>query len=287
MQQLHDADELHYTGAGYVRGSYLDEVKGVPVQSVSGRTLRRWRVRCPNIGTPPKSPWPSLSELSRRHPTRATWSTVRSAAAEPAVRDPGAGTLVDKVDISIHAIHVIEHRLYPESSAPPSCRRRRGYLPTLRPTTLARDRPSIPVVGQLLDRRAHYLKEVEEGADRGDGEIFFPNGPGRPYGRLITSVKAGRISPRPWCVSCAASLSASEPKWAYLCALSRLTRRNGARSSRCRSGAGRAPKNAAHPDHEHSRLVCGTPSAFAAPPSNNSPPAILAGSPITQQIEAR
>ena len=39
----------------------------------------------------------------------------------------------------------------------------------------------------------HLLKEVKKGKDRGiDGELFFPNGPGRPYGRLLTSVKAGK-----------------------------------------------------------------------------------------------
>ena len=39
----------------------------------------------------------------------------------------------------------------------------------------------------------HRLTEVKKGADRGiDGELFFPNGPGRPYGRMLTSVKGGK-----------------------------------------------------------------------------------------------
>jgi site-specific DNA-methyltransferase (adenine-specific) len=38
----------------------------------------------------------------------------------------------------------------------------------------------------------HALREQKKGADRGvDGELFFPNGPGRPWGRLLTSVKGG------------------------------------------------------------------------------------------------
>lgn len=38
----------------------------------------------------------------------------------------------------------------------------------------------------------HALREQKRGADRGvDGDVFFPNGPGRPWGRMITSVKGG------------------------------------------------------------------------------------------------
>jgi site-specific DNA-methyltransferase (adenine-specific) len=38
----------------------------------------------------------------------------------------------------------------------------------------------------------HALREQKKGADRGiDGELFFPNGPGRPWGRMLTSVKGG------------------------------------------------------------------------------------------------
>jgi adenine specific DNA methylase Mod len=39
----------------------------------------------------------------------------------------------------------------------------------------------------------HALREnLKKGADRGiDGELFFPNGPGRPWGRMLTSVKGG------------------------------------------------------------------------------------------------
>lgn len=38
----------------------------------------------------------------------------------------------------------------------------------------------------------HALREQKKGADRGiDGELFFPNGPGNPWGRMLTSVKGG------------------------------------------------------------------------------------------------
>lgn len=45
----------------------------------------------------------------------------------------------------------------------------------------------------------HALREQKKGADRGiDGEIFFPNGPGRPWGRMLTSVKGGeQVGPVP------------------------------------------------------------------------------------------
>ncbi|MEL6753221.1 MAG: restriction endonuclease [Pseudomonadota bacterium] len=37
------------------------------------------------------------------------------------------------------------------------------------------------------------MKEVKRGRDRGiDGEIFFPGGPGKGYGRILTSVKGGK-----------------------------------------------------------------------------------------------
>jgi site-specific DNA-methyltransferase (adenine-specific) len=44
----------------------------------------------------------------------------------------------------------------------------------------------------------HALREQKKGADRGiDGELFFPNGPGRPWGRMLTSVKGGlNIGPK-------------------------------------------------------------------------------------------
>ena len=41
----------------------------------------------------------------------------------------------------------------------------------------------------------HFLNEIKKGADRGvDGEIRFKNGPG-PWGRIVTSVKGGKVTP--------------------------------------------------------------------------------------------
>jgi len=38
----------------------------------------------------------------------------------------------------------------------------------------------------------HAIREQKKGPDRGiDGELFFPNGPGRSWGRMLTSVKGG------------------------------------------------------------------------------------------------
>ena len=101
------------------------------------------------------------------------------------------------IDVSIHAIHVIETRL------------RDAFGPRRVPTA-----EGIPADYEFAARLAttnpfqfqwwanylvgvHRLTEVKRGADRGiDGELFFPNGPGRRYGRVLTSVKGGRhVSP--------------------------------------------------------------------------------------------
>ena len=97
------------------------------------------------------------------------------------------------IDVSIHSIHVIEERL----------RERFGQARVPKPLGIPADYESAAALAAsnpfqfqwwanyLLG--VHVLKEVKKGADRGiDGEMFFPNGPARPYGRLLISVKAGK-----------------------------------------------------------------------------------------------
>ncbi len=195
MQRMHDGGELHYTKTGYVRGKrYLDEVEGVPVQSV----------------------WNDIAPLAGRMPERIGYPTQKpvalleriiKASSNPGdvVLDPfcGCGTAVHAaqalgrqwigIDISIHAIHVIEHRLA-EAFGGPAVPKAEGIPADFETAAqLAKDNPFQFQWWANYLIGVHYLKEVKKGADRGvDGELFFPNGPGRPYGRLITSVKAGK-----------------------------------------------------------------------------------------------
>lgn len=113
MQQMHDAGQLHYTRTGYVRGKlYLDETKGVPVQSV----------------------WTDIASLAGRMPERLDYPTQKpvalleriiSATTNPdsVVLDPfcGCGTSIHAaqkvgrswtgIDITHLAISLIERRL--------------------------------------------------------------------------------------------------------------------------------------------------------------------------------
>lgn len=124
------------------------------------------------------------------------------------VLDPfcGCGTAIEAaeknhrhwigIDIAVHAIKVIEGRL--------------GRLTKNLGATVKYDIEGMPrdfeSALKLAERDkyqfqwwANYLfnphalrQNLKKGADRGiDGELFFPNGPGRPWGRMLTSVKGG------------------------------------------------------------------------------------------------
>ncbi|MEH0195170.1 DNA methyltransferase [Caulobacter sp. CCNWLY153] len=124
------------------------------------------------------------------------------------VLDPfcGCGTTIEAaenagrqwigIDIAVHAIKVIEGRLA----------NREGGTPRYELEGMPRDFASAM---KLAERdkyqfqwwanylfNPHALREQKKGADRGiDGELFFPNGPGRPWGRMLTSVKGGHTGP--------------------------------------------------------------------------------------------
>jgi site-specific DNA-methyltransferase (adenine-specific) len=126
------------------------------------------------------------------------------------VLDPfcGCGTTIEAaeragrhwigIDIAVHAVKVIEGRLI-------DLENERGTKVSYDIELLPRDFASAL---KLAERdkyqfqwwanylfNPHALREHQKkGADRGiDGELFFPNGPGRPWGRLLTSVKGGKV----------------------------------------------------------------------------------------------
>jgi len=126
------------------------------------------------------------------------------------ILDPfcGCGTTVDAaeradrmwigIDIAVHAVKVIEGRLI-------GLGKKRNHPVTYDIELLPRDFASAVKLAEKDKYQfqwwANYLfnphalrEKGKKGADRGiDGELFFPNGPGRPWGRMLTSVKGGKI----------------------------------------------------------------------------------------------
>lgn len=129
---------------------------------------------------------------------------IRSSSNEgETVFDPfcGCGTTIDAaqragrkwigIDIAIHAIKVIEARLaeqfpglsYGVEGIP------RDFASAVR--LAEADKYQFQWWANYLFN-PHALREQKKGMDRGvDGDLFFPNGPGRPWGRMLTSVKGG------------------------------------------------------------------------------------------------
>lgn len=181
----------------------------------NGKPYRKLRME-DDTGAPIGSCWTDISSINPQADEREGYPTQKplalldriitaSSDEGGVVLDPfcGCGTTVHSaerlkrqwigIDVSVHAIHVIENRMEREFGA--------GRVP--KAIGIPADFDS---AAALADRDpfqfqwwanyllgVHLLKEVKKGMDRGiDGEIFFPNGPGRPYGRLLTSVKAGK-----------------------------------------------------------------------------------------------
>jgi site-specific DNA-methyltransferase (adenine-specific) len=97
------------------------------------------------------------------------------------------------IDIAFHAIRVIEDRLLKQFGS--SCCYDLSGIP--RDVESAhklaeRDKYQFQWWANYLVG-VHSFRETKKGADRGiDGEMFFMNGPGRPWGRILTSVKGGK-----------------------------------------------------------------------------------------------
>jgi adenine specific DNA methylase Mod len=171
----------------------LDEMKGIAIgdcwtdiNAINSQAVER-------MGYPTQKPVALLERI-----------ISASSLSDATILDPfcGCGTTVDAaqrlgrqwigIDIAVHAIKVIEARLTREF---------KGAV-TYSLEGLPRDFASAVKLAEpdkyqfqwwanyLFD--PHALREHKRGADRGvDGEIFFPNGPGRPWGRMLTSVKGG------------------------------------------------------------------------------------------------
>ena len=150
-----------------------------------------------------------ISAEREGYPTQkplALLERIISVSSNPGdvILDPfcGCGTTVDAaekmgrswvgIDIAVHAVKIIEARL----------KRRHGVSP-YKVDGMPRDFASAV---KLAERdpfqfqwwanylfNPHALRNTKKGADKGvDGEIWFPNGPGREWGRLLISVKAGQ-----------------------------------------------------------------------------------------------
>jgi site-specific DNA-methyltransferase (adenine-specific) len=170
---------------------FLDEQEGVPVSSVWTDIPAVNAMAEERIGYPTQKP---LALLDR----------IIAASSNPGdvVLDPfcGCGTTIEAaqranrswigIDIAIHATKVIAARIGNEATG----RYRLEGIP--------RDFESALRLAETNKYQfqwwANYLfnphafREQKKGADRGiDGELFFPNGPGRPWGRMLTSVKGG------------------------------------------------------------------------------------------------
>jgi len=197
LDRLDFRGEIHWpANGGWPRRIALEpfdpDARVVPVGDVWTDVDRLNQTAKERLGYPTQKP---LALLER----------IISASSRPGdvVLDPfcGCGTTVEAaqrlgrtwigIDVAIHAIKVIEARLS----------ERLGSV-AYQLEGMPRDYES---ARQLAERdkyqfqwwanylfNPHALREQKKGADRGiDGEIYFPNGPGRRWGRLLTSVKGG------------------------------------------------------------------------------------------------
>ncbi|MBV6489554.1 MAG: hypothetical protein GHHEDOFH_03540 [Pseudorhodoplanes sp.] len=174
----------------------LDDAKGAPLQDVWTDIKAIHNLARERLGYPTQKP---LALLDR----------IINASTKPGalILDPfcGCGTTIESaetlgrdwigIDVAVHAVKVIEARLGDLAE-------RSGKKPTYQTEGMPRDFESAK---KLAERdkyqfqwwanylfNPHALREQKKGADRGiDGELFFPNGPGRPWGKMLTSVKGG------------------------------------------------------------------------------------------------
>lgn len=195
MQQMHDAGELHYTKTGYVRGKlYLDQTKGVPVQSL-------WTDIAPLAGK-----MPERLDYPTQKPVALLERIVASSTNEgDIVLDPfcGCGTTIHAaqklgrvwigIDVTHLAISLIERRL--KEAFPDILFEVHG---TPKDIDGARDlaiRDKYQFqwwAVSLIDAQPFAGKK--KGADGGiDGLIYFRSFP-RTTERAIVSVKGGGVS---------------------------------------------------------------------------------------------
>jgi site-specific DNA-methyltransferase (adenine-specific) len=172
---------------------YLDKMPGLPVTNLWDDIHPVNAMARERLGYPTQKP---LTLLERIIQTSSNEGDL--------ILDPfcGCGTTIEAserlkrewigIDVAVHAIKVIEGRLL----------ERLGDKVKYQIEGMPRDFESAV---KLAERdkyqfqwwanylfNPHAIREQKKGADRGvDGELFFPNGPGRPWGRMLTSVKGG------------------------------------------------------------------------------------------------
>lgn len=197
LDRLDFRGEIHWpANGGWPRRIALEpfdpNTRKVPVGDVWTDIDRLNQTAKERLGYPTQKPLALLERI-----------ILASSRPGDVVLDPfcGCGTTVEAaqrlgrtwigIDVAIHAIKVIEARLT----------ERLGAV-AYQLEGMPRDYES---ARQLAERdkyqfqwwanylfNPHALREQKKGADRGiDGEIYFPNGPGRRWGRLLTSVKGG------------------------------------------------------------------------------------------------
>jgi len=199
MRKYDREDRLHFPEKddGKLRlKMYLDESPGVKVQNIWSDIPAVNSQAQERIGYPTQKPLALLERIIH----------VSSNAGD-LVLDPfcGCGTTIEAaqqagrqwigIDVAVHAIKIIEARL--EGLAD-----RIGADVKYRVEGMPRDFESAKRLAEKDKYQfqwwanylfnPHALREQKRGADRGiDGELFFPNGPGRPWGKMLTSVKGG------------------------------------------------------------------------------------------------
>lgn len=200
LDRLDAAGRIHWPhkeGGMPQRKRYVDELPGMPLQDLVLDIKPVHNVGQERLGYPTQKPVTLLDRIIR-------------ASTKPGqvILDPfcGCGTTVHAaqaakrnwigIDVSIHAIHVIEGRLkdaFGTSNVPKAEGIPADYASAAR---LAHSNPFQFQWWANYLLGAHRINEIKKGADRGiDGELFFPNGPGRAYGRMIISAKAGNTGP--------------------------------------------------------------------------------------------
>lgn len=186
---------VEMTGSGvgwpHVR-RYRDRMPGQLIQDIILDIAPLSKRHAEKIGYPTQKP---LSLLNR--------IIMASSKEGDVVLDPfcGCGTTIEAaqvagrkwigIDIAIHAVKTIEARL----------QERLGDI-SYEVEGIPRDFQSAKRLAELNPYQfqwwanylfnPHALREQKRGADRGiDGDLYFPNGPGCPWGRMLTSVKSG------------------------------------------------------------------------------------------------
>ncbi len=202
MESAYNEGKIVQTGPGRVPRlkRYLDEQRGIPLGDVWSDISPLNSQSAERIGYPTQKPRSLLDRI-----------LSLSSKKGSTILDPfcGCGTSIEAaqalgrhwvgIDVAVHAIKVIEERLQNRVSSDLQ------YTIEGIPEDFASAERLAERDKYQFEWWANYLfnpysvREIKKGADKGvDGEIYFPNGPGRKYGKIITSVKGGKkVGPTP------------------------------------------------------------------------------------------